>query len=402
MQSYIKRQVELLLTVEWASHLAKHKDEYFCSVNVWRECELFPKDLWVLIKDGERGDEVVLNFSQGQLFSHDQGKIYRCEPGQFRPQERIKHIKLRKGRFYPLGFFAGIPGIYSGNPHPGRIISIDESGKFTLDANHPLCRYELKVKAKLLNIKEKTSELGGRCKDHWEMFLNGPGMQARYNGEPTDFGIDDPYTFSREDETEDSIFYAEPRLIGHIDRVCHQNLVKFYAEKFPAEGRILDLMSSYESHLPEGEYEVWGLGINLKELEANPRLNHRIVKDINLDPTLPFTDEFFDVVVCDLSIEYATKPLALIREIKRVLRRGGIFFFSFSNRYFPPKVIRGWIDLHEFERMGFVLELLSRIEGIGNFGTYSLRGFPRPAEDKWVCITGVSDPLYVVFGERLN
>uniref|UniRef100_A0A7V6CE21 Methyltransferase domain-containing protein n=1 Tax=Thermodesulfobacterium geofontis TaxID=1295609 RepID=A0A7V6CE21_9BACT len=402
MQKYIKRQVKLLLTAEWSSHLANHRDEYFCNINVWRECELFPKELWSFIKDGERGDEVVLTFSQGQLFSCNQNKIYKCKPWQFSPPDGLKHLSLRKGRFYPLGFFRDIPGIYSGNPYPGRIINLDPSGNFTLDANHPLCGYELKIKAKVLKITEKFSELGGRCKDYWEMFLNGPGMQARYKGEPTDFGIDEPYTFSREDETEDSIFYAEPRLIGHIDRVCHQNLVRFYSEKLPAKGKFLDLMSSYESHLPEGEYEIWGLGINLKELEANPRLDHRIVKDINLDPNLPFPDEFFDVVVCDLSIEYVTKPLALISEVKRVLRKGGKVFFSFSNRYFPTKVIKGWIELHEFERMGFVLELLARIEGMGKFGTYSLRGFPRPIDDKWSSLTRVSDPLYVVFGERID
>jgi len=402
MQNYIKRKVELLLTAEWNSHLGHHRDEYFCTVNVWRECELFPKELQDLIKDGSEGDEIVLAFSSEQLFPYDKNKIYICDPWQFSPPDGFKSLSLRKGRFYPLGFFRGIPGIYSGNPYPGRIINLDLFGNFTLDANHPLCGYELKIKAKVLNITEKFSELGGRCKDHWEMFLNGPGMQARYNGEPTDFGIDNPYTFSREDETEDTIFYAEPRLISHIDRICHQNLVKFYSEKFPAEGKILDLMSSYESHLPEGDYDVWGLGINLKELEANPRLNHRIVKDINLDPNLPFPDEFFDVVVCDLSIEYVIKPLALIKEVKRVLRKGGKFFFSFSNRYFPTKVIRGWTELHEFERMGFVLELLARIKGLGNFSTYSLRGLPRPADDKWFYLTRISDPLYVVFGKRID
>jgi len=107
-------------------------------------------------------------------------------------------------------------------------------------------------------------------------------------------------------------------------------------------------------------------------------------------------------VVCDLSIEYAIKPFELLREVRRILKKDGRFFFSFSNRYFPPKVIKVWVDLHEFERMGFVLELLARTEGLGEFRTYSLRGFPRPVDDRWSIVSTVSDPLYVVYGKRVS
>jgi len=399
MDDYMKRKVDLLLRVDWKSDLAEHRDEYFCKVNVWRECSLFPQELQHFVENGVAGDEMTLSFSEGEIFPFDPKKIYECESWQFSPPDKLKNLVLRRGRFYPLGFFRGLPGIFPENIIPGRVVSISPSG-FVIDANHPMCYYAAKVTARIVEVGQKIIELGGMCIDHWGNFLSGPGMQARYKGKPTDFGIDDPTTFSREDEREDSIFYAEPRLVGHIDRVCHQNLMRFYSQKMPKKGIVLDLMSSYESHLPEGDYEVYGLGINRAELEANPRLNHIVVKDINADPSLPFSDEFFDVVVCDLSIEYVVKPLQLLREVKRVLKKGGQFYFSFSNRYFPPKVIRGWIDLHEFERVGFVLELLSRVDGLGSFGTYSLRGYERPI-DKWIRITNLSDPLYVVYGCRV-
>jgi SAM-dependent methyltransferase len=402
MMKNVKRGVELILEVEWESSLAKHVDKHYCKVNVWRECDLFPKVFQPLIEEGAIGDRMEVEYNAGELLPFDKGKIHECKAWQFYPSERLKHIRLRKGRFYPLGLFRGIPGIYAGNPYPGRVIALEENGDFVLDANHPLSRYRLKLKATIKNVFEKTSELGGRCKDHMESFLLGPGMQARYDNEPTDFGLEEKESFSRDDETPDTLFYSEPRLIGHIDRTCHENLLNFYAENLPREGKILDLMSSYESHLPEGNYEVIGLGINEVELKNNPRLNSYVVKDINADPSLPFEDEAFDVVVCDLSIEYVIKPLELLREVRRILKKDGRFFFSFSNRYFPPKVIKVWVDLHEFERMGFVLELLARTEGLGEFRTYSLRGFPRPVDDRWSIACTLSDPLYVVYGKRVS
>ncbi|WP_051172959.1 class I SAM-dependent methyltransferase [Thermodesulfobacterium hveragerdense] len=396
-----KRRVEVVLQIMWESSLAKHVDEYFCSVNVWREGDLFPRKISDLVMYGQEGEEIEVNSSEiKSMISYEKRKVYECKNWQFKPPKSLSYLKLKKGRFYLLGFFKGLPGIFEGNPFPGRILDIDSSGNFVLDANHPLALFEVKAKAKLLKISKKDSEVGGRCKNFWEASLNGPGMQARYKNNPTDFELDNPKSFSRLDENEDTIFYHEPRLIGHIDRTCHHNLIRFYENKIPKSGKVLDLMSSFESHLPEGDYEVYGLGINMRELEANSRLHHRVVHDLNADPTLPFESDYFDVVVCDLSIEYVVRPLELLKEVKRILKPGGKIFFSFSNRYFPTKVIKVWIDLHEFERMGYVLELLARTEELDELETYSLRGYPRPVEDRWSFASNFSDPLYVVYGKK--
>ncbi len=330
------------------------------------------------------------------------GKIFEIADWQFIPPAKMVDKRLRLGRFYPLGYFRNLPGIYAGNPFPGRIIDINAKERtYLLDANHPLGRIEsLTLKMEILEVVPKESELGGRCKDFCELALyTGPGMQARYNGIPTDFGINEKESFSRLDETPDTKFYKEPRLTYHIDRVCHAHLIEFYKNHLRGK-KILDLMSSFESHLPEGDFEVIGLGINADEMKANPRLSDFVVKDINLEPLLPFESESFDAVVCDLSIEYVIHPLELMKEVKRVLKPGGQAFFSFSNRYFPPKVIRLWIDLHEFERMGYVLELFKLCAGFKNLRTYSLRGYPRPTDDRWFGVSFQSDPLYVVWGEK--
>lgn len=397
-----KNFIEAILKLDWRSPYAKHQEEYFAKINFWREGDLFPKDIAKALSEAKEGDYFTFEFKAGELFPFREDFVLEIDPKvQYRPPERFSHVKLKLGRFYPLFCFKFLPGILSSSIFPARVVGINgEKGRVKLDANHPLSYYPLKFSLKIEKIYPKERETGGRCRD-WieEAFKVGPGMEARYDHLPTDFDIDDPESVLREDESADMLFYSEPRFIGHIDRLCHKHLIEFYSRLLPKEGKILDLMSSWESHLPDFSFEVIGLGINEEELKANPRLSAYVVKDINADPTLPFDDESFDALVCDLSIEYVTKPLALLKEIKRILKPGGLVAFSFSNRYFPPKVIKLWVDLHEFERMGYVLELLIR-SGFTELNTYSLRGFPRPQDDKWIGCTLQSDPLYVVWGKK--
>jgi len=145
MKDYIKRGVELILRIEWESKLAKHFDEYFCKVNVWRECDLFPEELRGLVRDGAVGESIKVNYQ----IPFNKEKVFECKAWQFSPPDKLKQIKLRKGRFYPLGYFRGISGIYAGNPYPGRILVIKDNGNFILDANHPLSYYNLKFEAKI-------------------------------------------------------------------------------------------------------------------------------------------------------------------------------------------------------------------------------------------------------------
>ncbi|BAU23157.1 hypothetical protein THC_0766 [Caldimicrobium thiodismutans] len=397
-----KAKVLALLEVQFESPLARHQDIYFCDINVWREADLLPSPFKELVKDGEPGAKATLEVSGKDFFNYKDACVYDVKKYQFKPPRKLVDPKLRLGRFYPLGFFRELPGIYEGNPYPGRIIFVDDAREeFKLDANHPLGIFEnLKFIMTILEVQPKSSELGGRCRDYWELaFRIGPGMQARYDRIVTDFGLDEKESFTRFDETPDTEFYREPRFLPHIDRCSHNNLINFYSTHLKGK-KILDLMSSFESHLSEGDFEVIGLGLNKEELKANPKLKDFVIKDINADPLLPFQNEEFDAVVCDLSIEYLIHPIQVLKEINRILKPKGQIFFSFSNRYFPPKVIKLWIDLQDFERMGYVLELFNQVQGFTNLRTYSLRGFPRPKEDKWAYLTSLSDPLYIVWAEK--
>jgi SAM-dependent methyltransferase len=104
-------------------------------------------------------------------------------------------------------------------------------------------------------------------------------------------------------------------------------------------------MSSWRSHLPADLLlgDVVGLGMNVEEMTENPQLTRSIVHDVNRDARLPFGDAEFDGAVCAVSIQYLTDPLAVFREVRRVLRPGAPFVVSFSNRCFPTKAVAVWL-----------------------------------------------------------
>src|SRR4029079_15177832 len=77
-------------------------------------------------------------------------------------------------------------------------------------------------------------------------------------------GLLSPLAYAREDESSDERFYVMPRRVVHIDDGAIAALGRLYADVLPADGRLLDLMSSWRSHLPSGfrSREVVGLGMN--------------------------------------------------------------------------------------------------------------------------------------------
>ena len=171
--------------------------------------------------------------------------------------------------------------------------------------------------------------------------------------------------FAKQDTGDDLAFYAPPRLVTHIDEGAVAALIGRYRERIPDHGRVLDLMSSWVSHLPpELHYtEVVGHGMNADELAANPRLDRWFMQDLNRAATLPLADGSFDAALCCVGVQYLQRPLAVFAEVRRVLTRGAPFIVSFSNRCFPTKAVAIWraldIDGHTalvrlyLERAGF-------------------------------------------------
>lgn len=137
------------------------------------------------------------------------------------------------------------------------------------------------------------------------------------------------------DESMDSVFYDSPRLVYHIDDAAVAALTQFYAENLKNGDDVLDICSSWVSHYPVKDDwqpgKVVGLGMNDYELSQNPQLNEYVVRDLNMDPVLPFEDASFDKVTCVVSIDYLNKPLQIFEEIGRVLRPGGEVFIRYDS-----------------------------------------------------------------------
>lgn len=195
-----------------------------------------------------------------------------------------------------------------------------------------------------------------------------------------------PEHFARLDEADDAAFYLPPRLVTHLDEPGIAALTAFYRDFVPAGGAVLDLMSSWVSHLPDDVAygAVAGLGMNQQELDANPRLTTRIVQDLNKTPVLPFEDGAFDACLIALSVQYLTRPLEVFAEIARVLKPGGGCAVSFSNRCFPTKAVAVWRGFGDGEHVLLVSEYFRCAGGFEEpvFADLS----PGPS----------SDPLFVV------
>jgi SAM-dependent methyltransferase len=177
-----------------------------------------------------------------------------------------------------------------------------------------------------------------------------------------------PAAYTRDDESPDEHFYSFPRKVVHIDEGAIAALGRLYAELLPDGGRLLDLMSSWRSHLPGGLRfrEVVGLGMNAEEMAENPQLTSSILHDLNRNPRLPFGDTEFDGAVCAVSIQYLTNPLPIFQEVGRVLRPGAPFVVSFSNRCFPTKAVAVWLSTTDRQHVELVRAYFEAAAGWGN------------------------------------
>ncbi len=195
--------------------------------------------------------------------------------------------------------------------------------------------------------------------------------------------------FARQDSSDDALFYRSPRFVTHIDDATIAALTTYYDEVLTTDSRVLDLMSSWISHLPETKTlsYVAGLGMNQAELDANPRLHERIVQNLNIKPELPWQDGSFEAALIAVSVQYLANPYPVFAELGRVLAPGGQVIVAISHRCFPTKAIYAFHVLAPQERMQMVGNYLDRagvfeqIEAIDRSPT-------------------AADPLWIVRGVR--
>ena len=169
---------------------------------------------------------------------------------------------------------------------------------------------------------------------------------------------------SKLDDTNDLNFYDVPRLVTHVDDSFIDRLSNLYQSELKPNTRILDLMSSWVSHLPDTEFaHVEGHGMNAEELAKNPRLDHYFLHNLNQNPKLPLEDADFDAVLITVSIQYLQYPEAVLSEIYRVLKPDGVVIISFSNRMFYQKAIAAWREGTDTDRVNLVKQYFKSVDG---------------------------------------
>ena len=209
---------------------------------------------------------------------------------------------------------------------------------------------------------------------------------------PTTSSAYPPEYFTKMDETDDALFYQQPRLVVHIDEPAIEALTGLFDELLPEKGQILDLMSSWRSHLPARiqKERVTGLGMNSAEMEQNPQLSSHIIQNLNTDQTLPYPDGTFSAVLCSVSIQYITKPLEVFTEVNRILETDGLFIISFSNRCFPSKAINAWVSTQDADHLALVNSYFQFSQGWKDV----------TVRIKDLATNPPSDPLYMLWGYK--
>ncbi|MEB3308162.1 MAG: methyltransferase domain-containing protein [Cyanobacteriota bacterium] len=163
------------------------------------------------------------------------------------------------------------------------------------------------------------------------------------------------------DEADDSEFYAQPRFVQHLDAAFRGRLTELYRERLPPCAVVLDLMSSWVSHLPEGisYHEVIGHGLNDEELKANSRLDRHWIQNLNVDQRLPLEEASVDATLIVAGWQYLQYPEAIASELWRISRPGGQVMVSFSNRMFFTKAPQVWTDGSDRDHLNYVADVLS-------------------------------------------
>ncbi|MCJ2164236.1 MULTISPECIES: hypothetical protein [unclassified Pseudodesulfovibrio] len=343
----------LEFTVTWQQDDAIHEEQYlgrkFNPVH-----DVFPQGMREAL-EGKRAEEsVTISYEPRMCIPrHRENLVQTMDLDRLRPKTlKGDPIIPRVGRFYPQGHISGLLNIYPDTLTPFRLTELDEH-TFTSDRNHPLANIPVTISARIQYMEDRSTGTYGSL-THWRERICdwGPGMQARLDDEPTDFFH--PAFFDRKCRLDENFLPPAP------DAAARRNIDQTLARFIEKGSRVLDF--SVGTERPAGQY---------------------------------------DAAVCTCSVEYMDRPVDILRFVAHYLPPGAPMLLAFTSAYDPARAIRGWQELHEFERMGLVLEYL-RMAGMGqDLGTVSIRNDWRDRDDPcFLAAKGISDPVYIVYGRK--
>lgn len=396
------KRAAIEFSLRWQSSAGHHNDRrYFEKIDFWRD--LLPGSMKQHIANLLPGEKYQERFAPGVLLPlHSDKNIIRFPERLFADDRHGITPTPVPGRFYPKSCAWKALHSFPEDFTPFRLIDKTNT-TLTADTNHPLAGFPLTIEATMIRHLKTVTQRGGSANDLAEQLTSdGPGMQVPRGNFYRD--LYRQYPLNRTNEGDDLEFYRSPRLVHHLDSTARSHLRKTYARHVLPGMKILDLMSSWESHLPENltGCEVSGIGLNSEEMLKNNQLSNYCVHDLNRQPVLPYKKSYFDAAVCTASIEYLIRPRELLAEVARVLRPGGVFVVTVSDRWFPGKEIVQWSELHPFERQGLIVQYVLNEKRFENLETESLRGYSRPENDKYSDRVSYSDPLFIISAQKLS
>ncbi|MCK5697172.1 MAG: methyltransferase domain-containing protein [Gammaproteobacteria bacterium] len=396
-----QQNLSILIALQWQDKLVSYTDRHFVlKTNFWRD--IYPAVFDYQIKRADLNQTLNINYKAGDLidnkFNNNHIKIIPIR--QFnRYYNGSIAIEPAIGRFYPRGMIEGVADCFKMDNRPFRVLDKTED-TLTVDLNHPLAQFPLKVSATITDIFDANQQNGGRCNDIAETITtNGAGFQV-LSKIPYDFSQGMP--FIRKIEEDDGLFYDAIETTIPVDQVAIEQLQQFYNHCIQNNSIVLDLMAATDSYLPNTlkNIDLTGLGVKEDDLKTNQALNHSILHNINTQPDLPFDDQSFDAVICSFGIEYITQPIKIFEQVARILKPNGVFIVAFSDRFFDKKAIALWDNLHSFERMGLVLEYFRQADQFNDLQCESIRGLVRHEDDPFINKTAFSCPMFILSGKK--
>lgn len=343
----------LEFTVIWERDGIAHK-EWFLGRRFNAVNDIFPHGMREALEGKQQGESVSFTYQPRKCIPRHRESLVRTFTLDRLRKKTVfgRPIIPRLRRYYPQGHIDGLMHIYPDTLTPFRLIGLDTE-TFVADCNHPLAQSAVNIEAKINYIEERETGTYGSL-THWRETVCdwGPGMQGRFQNQPTDFFL--PGFFDR--KIKDSSFQTPA-----LDAQAEKNMQKIFSRHLNPDARILDF--SLGAHdVVHGEY---------------------------------------DGAVCILSIEYMADPVLVLKTVRSRLAPCSPVLIGFSNHFDPERCIQGWADIHEFERMGLVLEYLRQAGLDVHAGTISIRNDWRDKDDpKFLEARGVSDPVYVVYGHK--
>ena len=200
------------------------------------------------------------------------------------------------------------------------------------------------------------------------------------------------------DFADDKIFYHQPRFVNHLSHSFRNRLTHLYSQYLYNHYVVLDLMSSWVSHLPENtKYKkVIAHGMNESELKSNLRVDSFWVQDLNKTQNIPLEDSSVDIGLIVAGWQYLQYPEQVSLELSRVIKNDSYLIISFTNRAFWTKSPNIWINSSEEGRIEYVKSVLSNngwnIERIFNELTYEKKLFGFYSSE--------SDPFFSVIAKN--